>query len=555
MSAAIKSRSERSNQTCRVSVRAGRQVANVDSVSSALRGGVLRPRTRHQIGLAQLLGDRAAVSDPVISGITIDSRLVRPGDLYVALSGAHHHGAEFARQAAEAGAVAVLTDQAGSQLARDVLLPVIIVDHPRQRMASVAATIYGRPADALTMCAVTGTNGKTTTTFLLDAALRAGGVSTGLVGTVGFRLNGVALDCVPTTVTTPESTDLQGLLAFLLEEGARTVVMEVSSHALVLGRAEAITFDVSAFTNLGRDHLDFHGDMESYFEAKASLFAPDRTKHAVINIDDPRGRELVQRIGRHSGIGLTTVSLDDDAACRALAYEVQADGRTAVRADVAGRILNFGLNLPGDFNIRNALTALAMVNAIGGDLELATVGLGQAHVAGRMQRVELGPQAPLVYVDFAHTPQAIAAALQAVGTRRRIVVVGCGGDRDPQKRGPMGESAARFADMVIATDDNPRSEDPGAIRAELISGAQAAARRGGLATEVIDGGDRRTAIRLALQLAAPGDVVAILGKGHELGQEVAGTVLPFSDPEVAAEEWAALHPELGLRAGQPGTTS
>ena len=523
-------------------------------MSTALRGGMIRPRTRHQIGLAELLGDGAAVSDPLVSGISIDSRLVRPGDLYVALSGAHHHGAEFAWQAAEAGAVAILTDTAGSQLAHEVPLPIIVVDHPRQAMAELAATIYGRPADALTMCAVTGTNGKTTTTFLLEAALRAGGVSTGLVGTVGFRLNGVALDCVPTTVTTPESTDLQGLLAFLLEEGARTVVMEVSSHALVLGRAEAISFDVAAFTNLGRDHLDFHGDLESYFEAKASLFTPERTTHAVINVDDPRGRELVHRIGRHSGMELTTVSLNGDAACRALAYEVQADGRTAVRADLRGRILNFSLNLPGDFNIRNGLTALAMVDAIGGDLERATVGLGQAHVAGRMQRVELGPRAPLVYVDFAHTPQAIAAALQAVGTRRRIVVLGCGGDRDPQKRGPMGESAARFADVVIATDDNPRTEDPAAIRAELITGARAAVRRDGLATEVINGGDRRSAIRLALRLASPGDVVAILGKGHELGQEVAGTVLPFSDPEVAAEEWAVLYPDLGRQTGQQGPT-
>ncbi len=474
---------------------------SVTSVSIALRGGVIRPRTRHQIGLAELLGVRAAVSDPLISGITIDSRLVRPGDLYVALSGAHHHGAEFAQQAAAAGAVAILTDTAGSLLAQEVSLPVVVVDHPRQAMAGVAATIYGRPADALTMCAVTGTNGKTTTTFLLEAALRAGGVSTGLVGTVGFRLNGVALDCVPTTVTTPESTDLQGLLAFLLEEGAKTVVMEVSSHALVLGRAEAISFDVAAFTNLGRDHLDFHRDIESYFEAKASLFTPERTKHAVINVDDPRGRELVQRIGRHSGMELSTVSLDGDAACRALAYEAQPDGRTAVRADLRGRILNFSLNLPGDFNIRNALTALAMVDAIGGDLERATVGLGQAHVAGRMQRVELGLGAPRVYVDFAHTPQAIAAALQAVGTQRRIVVLGCGGDRDPHKRGPMGEAAARFADVVIATDDNPRSEDPGAIRAELITGALTAVRKDGLTTEVSDGGDRRAAIRLALLIA------------------------------------------------------
>jgi UDP-N-acetylmuramoyl-L-alanyl-D-glutamate--2,6-diaminopimelate ligase len=548
-------RSERSNQIGRVLVRTCRGVDNVTSVSTALRGGVIRPRTRHLIGLTELLGDRAAMSDAVVSGITMDSRLVRPGDLYVALSGAHHHGAEFARQAAEAGAVAILTDPAGGRIAQGLALPVVVVDHPRQAMAGVAATIYGRPAHALTMCAVTGTNGKTTTTFLLEAALRADGVNTGLVGTVGFRLNGVALECVPTTVTTPESTDLQALLAFLVEEGAETVVMEVSSHALVLGRTEAITFDVAAFTNLGRDHLDFHEDVESYFEAKASLFSPERTKHAVINVDDPRGRELVQRIGRHSGIGLTTVSLDGDAACRALAYQAQPDGRTAVRADIRGQMVDFSLNLPGDFNIRNALTALAMVDAIGGDLERAVIGLGQAEVAGRMQRVELGERSPLVYVDFAHTPQAIAAALQAVGnpvrrSHRRIVVLGCGGDRDPQKREPMGESAARNADVVIATDDNPRSEDPRAIRAQLISGAQAAVHGEGLDTEVIDGGDRRSAIRLALQLATPADVVAILGKGHELGQEVAGTVLPFSDPVVAAEEWAMLHPDLARQASQ-----
>ena len=539
-------------------VQRDRGIDNVTSVSSALRGGVIRPRTRHQIGLTELLGDRATVGGSVVSGITMDSRLVRPGDLYVALSGAHHHGAEFARQAAEAGAVAVLTDSAGGQIAQGLSLPVVVVDHPRQAMAAVAATIYGRPADALTMCAVTGTNGKTTTTFLLEAALRADGVNTGLVGTVGFRLNGEPLDCVPTTVTTPESTDLQALLAFLVEEGAETVVMEVSSHALVLGRTEAITFDVAAFTNLGRDHLDFHANVESYFEAKASLFSPERTKHAVINVDDPRGRELVQRIGRRSGIGLSTVSLDGDAACRALGYRVQPDGRTAVRADVRGRILDFSLNLPGEFNIRNALTALAMVDAIEGDLDRAAIGLGQAEVAGRMQRVELGEGAPLVYVDFAHTPQAIAAALQALGSarrsRRRIVVLGCGGDRDPQKREPMGESAAHNADVVIATDDNPRSEDPGAIRSQLINGARGAVRGADLQTEVIDGGDRRSAIRLALQLARAGDVVAILGKGHELGQEVAGTVLPFSDPVVAAEEWAVLHPDSALssRSGQIG---
>ncbi len=507
----------------------------------------LRPRSRRPIALRELFGPELFGTgvDQTVSGITLDSRMVGPGDLYVALPGRHHHGAEFSGQAVERGAVAVLTDPAGGRLTAGLPVPVVVVDEPRQIMAEVAATIYGRPAEALTMYAVTGTNGKTTTTFLLEAALGAAGVRTGLIGTIGFRFDGRPVDAPRTTVTTPESTELQGLLGYLRDEGAEAVLMEVSSHALVLGRADAITFAVSAFTNLGRDHLDFHGDEESYFAAKAALFTPDRTRHAVINIDDPRGRVLAEQIRRAGAVSLTTVSLSGPADCRALAYAVAPDGRSTVRAEVAGQLVEFSLGLPGDFNVRNALTALAMIAAVGGDLPAAAVGLAEASVPGRLQRVPLGPEAPIVYVDFAHTPQAVAAALQATGPRRRIAVLGCGGDRDPQKRGPMGESAVQNADLVVVTDDNPRSESPAAIRSEVLAGARQAIRAHGLATAVVDGGDRRSAIRQALERARPGDVVAILGKGHELGQEVAGEVRPFDDVTVATEEWHALHPVAG----------
>ncbi|HLL63008.1 MAG TPA: UDP-N-acetylmuramoyl-L-alanyl-D-glutamate--2,6-diaminopimelate ligase [Propionibacteriaceae bacterium] len=474
-----------------------------------------------------------------VHGITLDSRMVGPGDLYVALPGRQHHGAEFVTAAVTAGATAVLTDPAGARLSAGTPVPIVVIDDPRQAMAETAAAIYGRPAEAMTMYAVTGTNGKTTTTFLLGTTLRAAGIRTGVVGTIGYFLDGQPLAATRTTVTTPEATELQGLLGYLQEQGAAAVSMEVSSHALALGRADAIVFAVAAFTNLGRDHLDFHSDEESYFEAKASLFTPERTRHAVINVDDPRGRELAERVARNGSVELTTLGLSGTTDVAALSCELRDDGRTAVRARLRSRAIEFVLGLPGAFNVRNALTALAMVEVTGGDVEAAAGGLAEASVPGRMQRVDLGEDAPVVYVDFAHTPQAVAAALDAVESQRRIAVLGCGGDRDPAKRRPMGAAAAQHADLVLVTDDNPRSEDPAAIRAELLAGARAAT---GTA-EVVDGGDRRSAIRLALQSARPGDVVAVLGKGHELGQEIAGAVLPFSDADVVAAEWAALRPE------------
>ncbi|HET9873847.1 MAG TPA: UDP-N-acetylmuramoyl-L-alanyl-D-glutamate--2,6-diaminopimelate ligase [Propionibacteriaceae bacterium] len=486
-----------------------------------------------------------AEHNPEVRGITLDSRRVRPGDLYVALPGRRHHGARFAADAVRAGAVAVLTDAAGAEVAATLPAPVVVVADPRSTMAPVAARIYGNPSKRLTMLGVTGTNGKTTTTYLLDAALRAAGRHVGLVGTIGFLLDGQPIDVARTTVTTPESPDLQALLAMMADGGADSCVMEVSSHAMALGRADAIAFDVTAFTNFGRDHLDFHGSEEAYFAAKSALFTGRYTSHAVVNIDDAHGRLLVQQITAAGEVGCSTLTLagtsesaQSAADYTAIVLGTDTDGRTHARLDGPQATVSFHLNLPGDFNVRNAATALAMLDVVGVDIAAAAGGLATAQVPGRMQRVSLGPGAPGVFVDFAHTPQAVSAALGAVSGSRCVVVLGCGGDRDPDKRAPIGAAAAQGAAVVVVTDDNPRSEDPASIRAQVLAGASRAVRDLSLDTTVIDGGDRRSAIRTALRLAGPGDVVAVLGKGHESGQEVAGHVHPFDDRVVIAEEWS-----------------
>ncbi len=483
-----------------------------------------------------------------VTGMTLDSRLICPGDLYVALPGRTHHGAEFAAEAIGRGAVAVLTDNEGARIAGPLDRPVVVVDEPRAAMAGLAARVHGEPSRAMTMYAVTGTNGKTTTSFLLAAALRAAGRHVGVIGTIGFLLDGHPVAGARTTVTTPESPELQALLARMRDGGADSLVMEASSHALALGRVDAITFDVAAFTNFGRDHLDFHGDLTSYFEAKASLFTSGRTRAAVLNVDDERGVELRRRC-LAAGLACVTVALDaPDADYRAEHWET-IGGLTRVDASLAGRRLSFDLALPGDFNVRNALTALAMIDVAAekrsagegpaGDVDLAkaAAGLASAWVPGRMQRVDLGPEAPDAYVDFAHTPQAVTAALAAFAGRRVLVVLGCGGDRDPAKRRPMGAAAVRGADVVVVTDDNPRTEDPAAIRAEVLAGALAEIRSGGADAQVVDGGDRRSAIAFALRTAGAGDVVAVLGKGHEPGQEIGGRIHPFSDVDVLRQTW------------------
>lgn len=487
-------------------------------------------------GLA--LGDLSPGAGGVVTGVSLDSRHTLPGDLYVGLRGAATHGARFAPDAVRAGAVAVLTDAEGLGWASGCGVPVVVDPDPRLAMAEIAARVYGRPTERLTMLGVTGTNGKTSTTFLAEAALTAVGRRVATIGTIGFRVLGEPLESARSTVTTPESPDLQALLAVMAERGADTVVMEVSSHALALHRVDAVRFGVAAFTMFGQDHLDYHETLEAYFEAKTRLFLSGRADVAVVNVDDPWGRRLADLVLADGRARLVTTGVESEADYRVVAAEALPGGGSRIRLDHPGGEHDFTISMLGDFNVRNALTALAMVGSLGVDVARAAAGIAAAQVPGRMQRVDLGPDAPHVVVDFAHTPQAVTAAVASLPTTgRRIVVLGAGGDRDATKRGPMGEAAAHGADVVVVTDDNPRSEVPEAIRAAVLAGARAAASGRPGKVQVLDGGDRRSAIDAALELAGPADWVAILGKGHEQGQDIGGVVTPFDDVEVVTDLW------------------
>lgn len=473
-----------------------------------------------------------------VTGITLDSRQVTPGDLYVGLPGTNVHGGRFAAAAVAAGARAVLTDPAGEKLAGPSA-PLLVVASPREAMARASALIFGDPAERMTMYGITGTNGKTTTAFLVEAGLLAAGRLAGSIGTIGYRLGGRPLPSARTTITTPEAPDLQALFAALAGQGASDTVMEVSSHALAMRRVDGTRFDVAAFTNLGRDHLDFHKTMEAYFQAKARLFGPDLTRSAVVNVDDPYGLRLAGQVAAEQGVELVTTSIDADSDYRVASWEPEGGLGSVVRVDTPSGRRELHLSLPGEFNVRNAVMALAMLEQAGLRFDDVVGGLQTAQVPGRMQRVDVGAGAPEVLVDFAHTPQAIGSALRAARTAttgRLIAVLGAGGDRDAAKRGPMGRAAAELADVVVVTDDNPRTEEPATIRAAVLEGARSAP-----GADVIDGGDRRTAIGAALQAARPEDLVAILGKGHETGQQMAGRVHPFDDRIVAGQEWARMH--------------
>jgi len=466
-----------------------------------------------------------------VTGLTISSQRVRPGDLYVAPAGARVHGATYAGEAVAAGAVAVLTDPDGALLCADLEVPVLVVAAPRAVLGALAAHVYGDPARDLTLLAVTGTQGKTTTTRLAEGALTAAGVPAAVVGTVGTRVNGVD---VKTSLTTPEAPDLHGLFAVMREQGVRACAMEVSSHALVMGRVDGVVFDVAAFLNLGRDHLDFHADVEDYFAAKASLFTPGRCRLALVNVDDDYGRRLVTE----ATVPVRTFSASGaEADWRATDVHTGPEGSTFTVHPPAGEPFAAAVPLTGDFNVANALTAIAGLAEAGFDARLVAEGMAAAGgVPGRLERVDAG-QDFLAVVDYAHKPDAVTAALAALRPAtagRLIVVIGAGGDRDTGKRPLMGEIAARLADVVVVTDDNPRSEDPAEIRRAVLAGAAEVPED--QRADVREEGDRRAAIRLAVALAGPGDTVVVAGKGHETGQEVHGTVHPFDDRVVLAEE-------------------
>jgi UDP-N-acetylmuramoyl-L-alanyl-D-glutamate--2,6-diaminopimelate ligase len=470
---------------------------------------------------ARVLGQPSGV---VVTGLTLSSQRVLPGDLYAAVAGTRAHGATYSRDAVASGAVAILTDEAGAADARAAGVPVLVVDQPRPLLGALAARIYGHPAEALTLMAVTGTQGKTTTTRLLESGLQDAGVPAAVVGTVGTRIAGRELK---TSLTTPEAPDLHALFAVMREHAVRACAMEVSSHALVMGRVDGVVFDVAAFTNLGRDHLDFHADLEDYFAAKASLFTPQRARLGLTNVDDDHGRRLRDQ----AAIPMRTFSASGgDADWRAVDVVVRPEGSSFVVVSPDGERIEAGVPLTGLFNVANTLCAVALAAEAGLDPVPVARAMARSHgVPGRLERIDLG-QPFLAVVDYAHKPDALEAALVALRpqtTGRLLLVLGAGGDRDAGKRPVMGAIGARLADVLVVTDDNPRSEDPATIRSALVAGAQEVPDHE--RAEVIELGSRREAIRRAIALAAEGDTVLVAGKGHETGQESRGVVEPFDD--------------------------
>jgi UDP-N-acetylmuramoyl-L-alanyl-D-glutamate--2,6-diaminopimelate ligase len=477
--------------------------------------GYPRPRTvpaRPLAELAALLRVPVPAATPSVTGVTVASDTVRPGDLFAALPGSRSHGARFVGTAAAAGAVAVLTDPAGAPLAAEAGLPALVVDDPRAAVGDVSALVYGDPTARLHVLGITGTAGKTSTAYLIESGLRAAGQRTGLIGTVETRIDDEVLDSARTT---PEASDLQALFAVALERSVSAVAMEVSSHALTLGRVGGTRFAVGGYTNFGTDHLDFHASVEEYFAAKAMLF-DGRCRYEVLNLDDPALKPLL----RPSTITYSAAG-DPTATWRAEAVEPDGYGQR-FRAVGPGVDIEAAVALPGRHNVANALLALASLVAVGVEASVAVTGIAACPgVPGRLERVP-APGPVVGVVDYAHKPDAIVAALaalRAATTGRLICVIGAGGDRDRAKRPTMGAAAAEGADLVIVTDDNPRTEDPAAIRAEVLAGAPGAVEVAG----------RRNAIEAAVREARPGDVIALLGKGHERGQEIGGEVYPFDD--------------------------
>jgi len=467
---------------------------------------------------------RGPTGDVAVDALAYDSRKVGAGTLFFCVPGALTDGHRFAPEAVAAGAAALVVE-------RDLDLDVVqvVVSDARRALARMAAAFYGDPAGELTLIGITGTNGKTTTAYLVDAILRADDLSTGLIGTIETRVGNRTRAGVRTT---PESLDLQELFAEMRDEGVTAVAMEVTSHALALHRVEGLTFNVAGFTNLTQDHLDFHADMEDYFEAKRSLFVPERAERGAVNVDDPYGRRLFAS----AAIPCVGFGTSDDAEIRAgdVSFE-QNVTRFTIRTPKGDLRIETGLI--GAFNVSNCLAAAALCLQAGVAPEVVERGIASLDaVPGRFESVNEG-QPFSVVVDYAHTPDSLDNVLRSArGVAERnggrvLVVFGCGGDRDRGKRPLMGGIAARGADVVLVTSDNPRSEDPAAIVDEILEGVVAQRRQGADFVDV----DRTTAIDEAIRRAREGDVVVIAGKGHETYQEFAGQTIDYDDRAVARE--------------------
>jgi UDP-N-acetylmuramoyl-L-alanyl-D-glutamate--2,6-diaminopimelate ligase len=485
-----------------------------------------------EAGGARIVGD----SSVEIADLAYDSRKAGPGTLFFCVPGEKVDGHDFAAPVVEAGAAALVVER---ELDSDVAQ--VVVEDARAAMAPLAARFWGEPTKKLRVVGVTGTNGKTTTAFLVREILEGAGVSCGLLGTVKQVVGGVE-EAVERT--TPEAIDLQATFRRMLDGGDRVCAMEVSSHAMALHRADAIDFELALFTNLTQDHLDFHADMEDYFLAKRKLFETGPGT-AIVNVDDPYGRRLAEEFecvtfsaeGAPADYSARNVSFDSTGARFTIA--LPNPGSMGRKRDDSSRNRPVGgevavrVGMPGHFNVANALGAFAVAEALGVEPETAAAGLAKAaRVPGRFEPVDEG-QGFAVLVDYAHTPDSLENVLRAarrITEGRLIAVFGAGGDRDRDKRPKMGRAGAELADLAIVTSDNPRSEDPAAIVAEVTAGAEGPAE---LEVEV----DRRAAIALALGRAEPGDTVVIAGKGHEPGQEFeGGRKVPFDDRDVAGSE-------------------
>jgi UDP-N-acetylmuramoyl-L-alanyl-D-glutamate--2,6-diaminopimelate ligase len=467
-------------------------------------------------------------ANTTITGLSLDSRSVGPGALFFCVPGAVTDGHLFARTAVERGAAAVCVERPV-----DAPAPTLVVSDVRRAMARVAAAFYGWPVRDLSLLGVTGTNGKTTTVFLLESILNAAGHRTGLIGTIMTRIGS---ESRPGVRTTPDSLDLQRLFAEMRAAGCDSVAMEVTSHGLALGRVEGVMFDAAAFTNLSQDHLDFHHSMEDYFEAKRSLFVPERVKCGAINVDDPYGRKLFAE----ARVECVAFGVSPEAEVRGEEVTVGAHGSEFTISAPAGKT-RVATRLAGSFNVSNCLAAAATALQAGISLDAVEAGIRRlGSVPGRFETINSG-QPFAVVIDYAHTPDSLDNVLRAArslvaGAGRVFCVFGCGGDRDRGKRPLMGATAARLADFVLVTSDNPRNEDPEAIISEILEGVLAERGSGPDAVRP----NRREAIADAVKAARAGDVVVIAGKGHEQGQEARGVVRPFDDREVARAELDSL---------------
>lgn len=476
----------------------------------------------HSISAATSTSE-AELAKVLITGITHIDSDVQAGDLFIALPGAKGHGAEFATNARKQGAVAVVTDAAGAKLISGI--PVLVVSNPRLVAGRVAALFYGEPMRGLSGVAITGTNGKTTVSTLLYQIFEAAGRDCGLIGTVETRIGS---EVIASKRTTPEATDLQALAAVMKERHMRHLVIEASSHAMTMHRLEGAHFAIAAFTNLTQDHLDFHGDMESYFLAKASLFKFSFADLACINIDDKYGA----RLATATELPVITISRFNPQAIWHFTEIDSQSKRVQLKVRGAGGILiETSTSLRGGYNYDNLLMAIAIAVELGVDpIDIAAIVPNIIGAAGRLEEITIG-QDFTALVDYAHTPDAVSnvlASIREFTTGKVIAVLGCGGDRDPMKRPMMGQALSGNADIAIFTSDNPRSENPDAILQAMTDGINIAQPSQRIS-------NRADAIAYAVSLAGAGDTVAVLGKGHELGQEINGKTLEFDDRVILAK--------------------